>query len=72
MIRILPIVLLLMIAGALGCSSPAKRTAVADAEVAEQRAEIMKKYTECLEKEGTDSIEKCAHYKEAIEALIVK
>ncbi|MCZ6801633.1 MAG: hypothetical protein V3T61_03760 [Acidobacteriota bacterium] len=70
MIRMLPMIVFLMMAGVLGCSSPEKRKAEADAQIAEQRAVIMKKYTECLEKEGENSIKRCAHYKDAATTLI--
>jgi len=62
------------IVGLVGCSSPEKRKAEADAEIAEEKAKIMKKYGECLEKyEGKKDVsEKCAQYKEASEAVISK
>jgi len=58
-----------------GCgSSPEERKAEADAEIAEEKVNIMKKYSECLEKyEGKKDIsEKCAEYKEASETFISK
>ena len=60
--------------GLVGCSSPEKRAAEADAEIAEEKVNIMKKYSECLEKfEGQKDVsEKCAPYKEASETFISK
>ena len=54
--------------------SAAEREAEADADVAEEKVKIMKKYGDCLEKyEGQEDVaDKCAHYKEATEALIRK
>ena len=62
------------VVGLVGCSSPEKRAAEANAEIAEEKAKIMKKYSECLEKyEGAkDASEKCAQYKEASETFISK
>ena len=61
--------------GLVGCgSSPEERKAEADAEIAEEKVNIMKKYSECLEKyEGKKDVsEKCAPYKEASETFISK
>ena len=61
--------------GLVGCgSSPEKRAAEAEAEIAEEKVNIMKKYSECLEKyEGKKDVsEKCAPYKEASETFISK
>ena len=61
--------------GLVGCgSSPEERKAEADAEIAEEKVNIMKKYSECLEKyEGQKDVsEKCAPYKEASETFIEK
>jgi cytochrome c biogenesis protein ResB len=62
------------VVGLVGCSSPEKRAAEADAEIAEEKVNIMKKYSECLEKfEGQKDVsEKCAPYKEASETFISK
>lgn len=63
------------VVGLVGCgSSPETRKAEADAEISEGKANIMKKYGECLEKyEGQKDIsEKCAPYKEASETFIDK
>ena len=62
------------IVGLVGCSSPEKRAAEAEAEIAEEKVNIMKKYSECLEKhEGQKDVsEKCAPYKEASETFISK
>jgi len=62
------------IVGLVGCSSPEKRAAEANAEIAEEKVNIMKKYSECLEKfEGQKDVsEKCAPYKEASETFISK
>ncbi len=60
--------------GLVGCTSAAEREAEADADVAEEKVKIMKKYGDCLEKyEGQEDVaDKCAHYKEATEALTRK
>ena len=60
--------------GLVGCTSPEKRVAEAEADVAEEKVKIIKRYGDCLEKyEGEEDVsEKCAHYKEATEALIRK
>lgn len=60
--------------GLVGCSNPEKRAAEANAEIAEEKVNIMKKYSECLEKyEGKKDVsEKCAPYKEASETFISK
>ena len=62
------------VVGLVGCSSPEKRAAEAEAEIAEEKVNIMKKYSECLEKyEGQKDVsEKCAPYKEASETFISK
>ena len=62
------------VVGLVGCSSPEKRAAEANAEIAEEKVNIMKKYSECLEKfEGQKDVsEKCAPYKEASETFISK
>ena len=71
MVQAFLVVMAFFVVGLVGCSSPEKRAAEADAEVAEEKAKIMKKYTECLEKyEGKEDVsEKCAPYKEASEAF---
>ena len=61
--------------GLVGCgSSPEERKAEAAAEIAEEKAKIIKKYSECLEEyEGQkDVAEKCAQYKDAAETFIDK
>jgi len=62
------------VVGLVGCSNPEKREAEADAEIAEEKVKIMKRYSECLEKfEGQKDVsEKCAPYKEASETFISK
>jgi len=72
MIRVLVVVCFMI--GLMGCTSPETREAEAKADVAEEKVKIMKKYGDCLEKyEGEEDVsEKCAHYKEATEALIRK
>ena len=72
MIRILMVTCFMI--GLVGCTSPEKREAEAKAEVAEEKVKIMKKYSDCLDKyEGEQDVsERCAHYKEATEALIRK
>ncbi|MDH5588049.1 MAG: hypothetical protein OEZ05_15635 [Nitrospirota bacterium] len=75
MIRtLLVVILVFFVAGLVGCSSPEKRAAEADAQIAEEKVKIMKKYSECLEKnEGKKDVsEKCAPYKEASETFISK
>ena len=72
MVRILVVSCFMM--GLVGCTSAETREAEADADVAEEKVKIMKAYGDCLEKyEGEEDVsEKCAHYKEATEALIRK
>lgn len=74
MIQTMVLVVSFFVVGLVGCSSPEKRAAEANAEIAEEKANIMKKYSECLEKfEGAkDASEKCAPYKEASEIFISK
>jgi hypothetical protein len=74
MIQTMVLVVSLFVVGLVGCSSPEKRAAEANAEIAEEKANIMKKYSECLEKyEGQKDVsEKCAPYKEASETFITK
>ena len=74
MIQTMVFVVSFFVVGLVGCSSPEKRAAEANAEIAEEKANIMKKYSECLEKyEGTKDVsEKCAPYKEASETFISK
>ena len=70
----LVVMMAFFVVGLVGCSSPEKRAAEADAEIAEEKVSIMKKYSECLEKfEGQKDVsEKCAPYKEASETFISK
>ena len=74
MIQTMVFVVSFFVVGLVGCSSPEKRAAEANAEIAEEKAKIIKKYSECLEKyEGAkDASEKCAQYKEASETFISK
>jgi len=62
------------VVGLVGCSSPEKRAAEAEAEIAEEKVKIMKMYSECIEKNAgkEDASEKCAQYKEASETFINK
>ena len=69
------IMMAFFLVGLVGCgSSPEERKAEANAEIAEEKVNIMKKYSECLEKyEGKKDVsEKCAPYKEASETFISK
>ena len=62
------------VVGLVGCSSPEKRAAEADAEIAEEKVKIMKMYSECIQEHAgkKDASEKCAQYKEASETFISK
>ena len=62
------------VVGLVGCSSPEKRAAEADAEIAEEKVKIMKMYSECIQEHAgkKDASEKCAQYKEASETFINK
>jgi hypothetical protein len=71
--RIFLVVMVFFITGLVGCSSsPAERKAEASAEISEEKAKMMKKYSECLEKfEGQKNVsEKCAPYKDAAETFL--
>ena len=71
----LVVMIAFFVAGLAGCgASPETRKAEADAEISEEKAKLMKKYSECLEKyEGQKDVsEKCASYKEASETFIKK
>ena len=72
MIHIFIAVLILLVVGVAGCSSPQKRQAEAEAQIAEEKVKMMQQYNECLQKyEGQEDVSaKCAHYKEASEAFI--
>lgn len=72
MVRILVIACFMI--GLVGCTSPEKRAAEAEADVAEEKVKFMRMYGDCLEKyEGQEDVsEKCNQYKEATEALIGK
>lgn len=72
MIRIIVILVCVGFLGLPGCKSAEKREADAKAEIAEERAKIMKKYTACLEKheESGDAAQKCAQYKDAAGAVV--
>ena len=75
MVQAFLVVMAFFVVSLVGCgSSPEERKAEADAEIAEEKVNIMKKYSECLEKyEGKKDIsEKCAEYKEASETFISK
>ena len=74
MIQAMVFVVSFFLVGLVGCSSPEKRAAEAEAEIAEEKVNIMKKYSECLEKyEGQKDVSgKCAPYKEASETFISK
>ena len=68
------VVMIFFVVGLVGCSSPQKRQAEADAQIAEEKVKMMQQYNECLKKnEGQEDISaKCAHYREASEAFIKK
>ena len=72
MIRIMLVFVCMGCLALTGCKSAQKREADAKAEIAEERAKIMKKYTECLEKheESGDAKAKCAQYKDAAETMV--
>ena len=72
MYRMMLILVCVGFLGLTGCKSAQQREADAKAEIAEERAKIMKKYTECLEKheESGDADKKCAQYKEAAGAVL--
>ena len=74
MVQAVLIVMVFSLVGLVGCSSAEKREAEANAEIAEEKVNIMKRYSECLEKfEGQEDVsEKCAPYKEASETFIPK
>jgi hypothetical protein len=63
------------VVGLAGCgASPESRKAEADAQISEEKAKLMKLYSECLAKyEGQKDVsQKCASYKEASETFINK
>jgi uncharacterized lipoprotein len=70
----LVVMMAFFVVGLAGCSSPQKRQAEAEAQIAEEKAKVMKKYNECLKlNEGQEDVSvKCAPYKEASEAFIKK
>ena len=75
MVRIFFVVMMaFFIVGLVGCSSPQKRQATAEADIAEEKLKIMRQYNECIQKyEGQEDVSaKCAPYKEASEAFIKK
>lgn len=64
--------MILLIAGTVGCTSAEERKAQAEARGAEARAtmeeerlRMLKKYNDCVKREGPQASEKCAHLKEA-------
>ena len=75
MVQAFLVVMAFFVVSLVGCgSSPEERKAEADAEIAEEKVNIMKKYSECIEKNAgkEDASEKCAQYKEASETFISK
>ena len=73
MVRLFLVVMVFSATGLVGCSSsPEERKAAASAEISEEKAKIMKRYSECLEKfEGQKDVsEKCAPYKDAAETFL--
>lgn len=69
------VVVAFFVGGLAGCSSsPQERAAEANAEIAEEKAKMLKMYSECLvNHEGQkDVVEKCAQYKDAAETFINK
>jgi hypothetical protein len=72
--QVIVLVVAFSLVGLIGCSSPEKREAEANAEIAEEKVKFMQKYGDCLEKyEGQEDVaKKCAHYKEATDAMIKK
>lgn len=69
MVRSFSVIGLLCLVGLMGCTNPETRKAEAEAEIAEEKVKIMKRYSECLQKnEGQENIAaNCAAYKEATE-----
>ena len=55
----------------IGCQSAQEREAEAKAQIAEEKAKLMKKYTACLEKheEKGDAAKHCGQYKDAASPL---
>ena len=75
MIQTFLIVMIFFVVGLAGCgSSPEKRKAEADAQMAEEKAKMMQQYNECLKtNEGQEDVSaKCAPYKEGSEAFMKK
>ena len=74
MVQTFLVVIAFFVVGLVGCSSPEKRAAEADAEIAEEKVKIMKMYSECIQENAgkKDASEKCAQYKEASETFISK
>lgn len=69
------VVMAFFVGGLAGCSSsPEKRAAEANAEIAEEKVKMMQMYSECIKKyEGQEDVAgKCAQYKEAAETFIGK
>jgi len=63
------------VVGLAGCgASPESRKSEADAQISEEKAKVMRLYSECLAKyEGQKDVsQKCASYKEASETFINK
>ena len=74
MVQVIILVVSIFLVGMVGCSGPESRKAEAEAQIAEEKAKMMKQYNECLkEHEGSKDVsEKCAPYKEASETFIQK
>jgi len=72
MFRIMLVLVCIGFLGLTGCKSAQEREADANAEIAEERLKVMKKYTECLEKHENkaDGEKACAQYKDAAETLL--
>ena len=71
--RLFLVVMVFFATGLVGCSSsPEERKAEASAEISEEKAKMMKRYSECIEKfEGKKDVsEKCAPYKDAAETFL--
>jgi len=71
MLRVLLMLVCIGFLGLTGCQSAQEREAEANADIAEEKLRVMKKYTDCLEKyeEKGGGEAACAKYKEAAEAL---
>ena len=71
--RVFLVVVVFFVTGLAACSSsPEERKASASAEISEEKAKMIKRYSDCLEryKGEKDVSEKCAPYKDAAETFL--